>query len=318
MKVLPILLLFFLLLPIQSMAQYEIEAQVDKPEVAFGESLNLVISITHHIGSGGVARSMTPEINDIPGFDIASSRTGHSTSFINGQGVTQSQVVLELVPREPGQKEIPAFSFSGPDGKTYSSKPIAVKVLPPEDPKPDDPTPTAKAAPHESSLFRYLLVGGVAMIIVLSIPFLLSYLASLSGKATSGPGVVEDAEIVGFADESRVSPVESAPKTRIRINFPQAIADLKKKCPEADAEFYREFFDLFRQAAVGSGESLREDMTPDEMMVRIRDLSPSDSTRQATVRLASDMEMVMYAGKCPARSCAAIEEDARTVLAVID
>ncbi|MEW6712028.1 MAG: BatD family protein, partial [Candidatus Riflebacteria bacterium] len=211
MKVLPVLLLLLMLLPMQLPAQYEIDAQVDKPEVAFGEALNLVISITHYIGSGGVARSMTPEINDIPGFDIASSRTGHSTSFINGQGVTRSQVVLELVPREPGQKEIPAFSFSGPDGKTYSSKPIAVKVLPPEEQKPDEPAPTEKAAPRESSLFRYLVVGGFAMIIVFSIPFLLSYLASISGKAANGPGAIEDAEIVGFADKSRPSPVEPAP-----------------------------------------------------------------------------------------------------------
>ncbi|MFZ5949582.1 MAG: BatD family protein [Candidatus Rifleibacteriota bacterium] len=318
MKALPLLLLLLLLLPMQSMAQYEIEAQIDKPEVAFGESLNLVISITHYIGNGGVARSMTPEINEIPGFDIASSRTGHSTSFINGQGVTRSQVVLELVPREPGQKEIPAFSFSGPDGQIYSSKPISVKVLPPEDQKPEEPAPTEKAAPAGNSLFRYLMAGGIVMIIVFSIPFLLSYIASISGKAAHDSGAIEDAEIVGFADESRSTPVESAPKPRIRINFPQALAALKRKSPEADAEFYREFFDIFRQAAVGSSGSLREDMTPDEMMMRIRELSPSETTRQATIRLANDLEMVMYAGKCPARSCAAIEEDARTVLAVID
>lgn len=61
----------FCLLPSCLPAQYEIEAQVDKNEVAFGESLNLVITITHQLGNGGMARSLTPNIGEIPGFDIA-------------------------------------------------------------------------------------------------------------------------------------------------------------------------------------------------------------------------------------------------------
>ncbi len=303
----------FCLLPSCLPAQYEIEAQVDKNEVAFGESLNLVITITHQLGNGGMARSLTPNIGEIPGFDIASTRTGHSSRWVNGVGVTQSQVLLELVPREPGKKEIPAISFKDPEGKLHSTKPIEISVLPPQ----EDPEPvgaedgSGKPQPESGSVYRLVLAGGLVFFLLLSIPFIFFVLAGNKAK-TSAESNVEDAEIVAVVEDTKATIRKPV------IDFAAELSRLKRQSPEVDAEFYRTFFSLFKTAAVQRTSALSDDMTPDEMLAKIRSMSGNESVKKAGERVGADLELVMYAGGLPGRSFSAIEEDVKTVLNGID
>lgn len=305
--------------PGRLMAQYQIEAQVDKNEVAFGESLTLLITITQQLQSGHTARSLAPNISEIPGFDIASTRTGHSTSWINGAGVTQSQVVYELVPQEPGDKEIPSFSFKSPDGKTYSTKAIAVKVLPPEakkdDSEADSQTDSAQSVGESSrSWFNLLLTGGMIFFVLLSVPFIFAVISS--PKKDERENEIEDAEIVAEGSAPKKEPLVPAEKPR--IDFAAETAKLKKESPEANFEFYRSYFDIFKLAAVQRNSALGEDMTFDEMLQKIEDINPGEGLRAAITRLGSDIEMVMYANRSPSRTFSAIEEDCRTVLRSVD
>lgn len=305
----------FCLFPADLSAQYEIEARVDKNEIGFGDSLTLVISITQRMTNGGSVRSLTPNIGEIPGFDIASTRTGHSTSWVNGAGMSQSQVVYELVPREPGKKTIPSFSFKDPDGKVHSSEAIEVNVLPPE----EEAQPQEVAAPDNGEksgsggIFNLLLAGGVVFFVLLSLPFIISIL--IGRKSESRSENIEDAEIVAEGLTETAEPVK---ERRPEIDFAAEIAALKRRNPEVDGEFYRQFFALFKQAAVQRGAGLSDDLTPDEMLTRIRAMSSSEALKQAAIRLGADMEMVMYAGGLPTRNFNTVEEDVRTVLNGID
>jgi len=303
----------FCLLPTSLPAQYEIEAQVDKNEVAFGESLSLVISITHHLGNGGIARSLTPNIGEIPGFDIASTRTSHSSRWVNGVGVTISQVLLELVPQEPGKKEIPAISFKDPEGNMHSTEPIEINVLPPQV-EPDTAEKEAGPADKRSeggSFFRLILAGGMALFILLAIPLI--FFVWSGKKSESKPQtMVEDAKIVAVVEESK------AQKHEPKLDFNGELARLKRQSPEVDGEFYREFFSLFKRAAVQRTAGLSEDLTPDEMLAKIKAMSGNESVKRSAERVGADIELVMYAGGLPERSFSAIEEDVKTVLHGID
>lgn len=308
-----LLLLSAILVPLQLMAQYEIDAQVDKTEVAFGESLTLVISITQQIGSGGTIRAMTPNIEQIPGFDIASQRTGHSTSYINGRGVSRSQVAYELVPREPGDKEIPSFSFKDPEGKMYNSDPIKVKVLPPTAEPAQEPVAEPPAAPGKSgSMFYALLAGGLFFFLLVAVPVIVAQFTAKNQNERNSN--IEDAVIV--EEKSAAPPARPVPAEK--IDFLASLRDLKKRFPEVDAEFYRHFFALFKRALIAANKALSDDMTPDELLSRLRTLVPGEDLKSATTRLAADIETVMYAGGLPARQFSAIEEDARSILAGID
>ena len=99
------LLIILALLMVTTLSQgyaMSIEAEVDRSEVAFGETLSLVVTLTQELGSGRTQTFGLPRISSIPGFDIVSTRSGQSTSFINGVGSSRTQVVYELVPQEPG------------------------------------------------------------------------------------------------------------------------------------------------------------------------------------------------------------------------
>lgn len=306
----------FCLLPADLSAQYEIEARVDKNEVGFGDSLTLVISITQRMTNGGSVRSVTPDIGEIPGFDIASTRTGHSTSWVNGAGMTQSQVVYELVPREPGKKTIPSFSFKDPDGKVHSTEAIEINVLPPEEKEPQ-PEETAVSDSGEeagsSGILILLLAGVVVFFVLLSLPFIISVL--IGRKSEQRSENIEDAEIVTESLNEKPEPVK---EKRPEIDFAAELASLKRRNPEVDGEFYRQFFALFKQAAVQRGAGLSDDLTPDEMLTRIRAMNSGEALKQAAIRLGVDMEMVLYAGGMPTRNFNAVEEDVRTVLNGID
>ena len=322
-QLLAILACLLICFPGQLLAQYQIDAQVDKEEVAFGDALNLVVTITQEITGGGTLRSIRPEIGEIPGFDIASTRSGQSTSLINGAGVLRSQVVLELVPREAGKKVIPAFSFTDPSGKKHSTSPIEVTVLPPrqspgqEEEKGD--SDSEPRLPEDSGGFRTYLVGGLIFFFIISIPFLLAiFSGNRSSDEDSGAGV-EDAVIVEESSGQKLDERNEIKKpVAEKFDFAKAVGELKRKNPEADMEFYREYFSLFKKAAVCQSSSLSEDLTPDELMNKVREMNLVDSTHQATIRVAGEIEMVMYAGQVPVRSFSAIDEDVRLILAGID
>lgn len=325
-----ILVLFLCLvifIPCVSGAEFSIEAQVDKTEVAFGESLTLLITISQQLGSGGTSRMLTPNIDQIPGFDIASSRTGQSTSYINGYGSAKNQVVYELVPKEPGKKSIPSFSFTDPEGKTHSTKAIEINVLPPVEESAEEPeAPQANQQGNETgkSSFKGLLIIGMIFALLVAIPFVLSAIYTRKQKPTtrwqensnsglkkkSDPNVV-DAEIVD------ANPKKSPP-IRKKIDFSAAVLDLKRNFPEVNSDFYHQYFAIFKQASIGKSQILSDDMTPDEMLEQISTTTPSATVRQAAERLAKDIEMVMYAGNIPSRTFALIDEDVRSLLIGID
>jgi hypothetical protein len=158
-------------------ADFTVEAQVDRNQVSFGESLNLVVTITQSLSSGRTQRLSVPAIDSIPGFDIASTRSGQSTRFINGVGQASSQVVYELVPQQPGKVVIPAFSFKDPDGNTRSTQPIDVEVMAPapeQEPERAGAEQPAVSASSSSGLFKGLLFVGLVLGCIVAIPFVLA------------------------------------------------------------------------------------------------------------------------------------------------
>ncbi|MGM0599943.1 MAG: BatD family protein [Candidatus Rifleibacteriota bacterium] len=316
------ILTLFLLGATALYAQYEIKAEVDRTEVAFGEALTLAVTITQELGAGGNVRMMTPNIEQIPGFDIASSRSNQSTRFINNYGYARNQIVFELVPREPGKKTIPAISFKDPEGKMHSTDPIEITVLPSEktEQEPEDKTETKDEKESGGYLFKGLLIAGIVFVFLIAIPFVLSSffsnnkessVAEIEQTSDSIKSAVTEAEII----EEKVKNIVPDKKY---FDFSAELAELKKRYQEFDKEFCGEYFALFKKAAVNKNSALSKDMTPDELMKKITELSDSKGVKEAGQKLAIDIEMVMYAGQKPARNFKAIEEDVGLVLRAIE
>jgi hypothetical protein len=317
------LLIILALLTIATMSQgyaMSIEAEVDRSEVAFGEALSLVVTLTQELGSGRTQTFGLPRISSIPGFDFVSTRSGQSTSFINGVGTSRTQVVFELVPQEPGKFTIPAFSFADGSGNTHSTRPIEITVLPPpaqeEERKDDQPqSEPSRRAEEGSSLFKAMLVLGLLLAAIIAPVMILS---SVSGRRSpakavrsgSGETTIEDAEVVAAAAPSAVPP-------RQAIDFVAEVARLKRQHPEADKAFYQQYFELFGRAALAGSDSLSESMTSDEMLKKAAEMCSSDVARQACRRLAGDIELTLYANRPPARAFSAIDADARDIINAI-
>lgn len=316
----------FFVASLSGAAELSVDAQVDRTEIGFGESFNLVVTITQNLSSGRSHRLSVPTINNIPGFDIASTRSGQSTSFINGVGVSRSQVVYELVPQQPGKATIPAFSFSDPDGNQYSSKPIEINVLSPEDtPAEPQAQPDSRPAPGKPAdyLFKIMLVAGLILGLVVAIPFFLQAFAGnghqvaadadvaaeIRSQVKTPPQTVEDAEIVAEQSVCR----ESFP----RIDFAAEVARLKNEWPETGIEFYKKYFEIFRNALIGNSSIASSDQTIDELFVKVCSQFPRNDIALACKRLAGDLELVMYANRAPTRQFSGIDSDAREILTVI-
>lgn len=306
---------------------FSIEAQVDRDQVGFGESLNLVLTITQRLNAGGTQRISVPAISRIPGFDIASSRSAQSTRFINGEGETQSQMLYELVPQKEGKVTIPAFSFKDPDGNEHSTKPIEITVAAPEPEPVKEPARSESARPvagSENSTFRWVLYLGLILGIIVGIPFVIYAIAGRStGKASdnlevagniarTSSSVKEEDAVVSAAVDNQIQ------NNRPSVNFNDSVATLKKQYPDVDGEFYRRYFNIFREAALSRSASLQANMTSDELLRRICELSAGEGILHASRRLAADMDMVLYANRAPARSFAAIDADAREVIRAIN
>lgn len=334
------LLLLLLLVCAQQLqaAGFSINAEVDRNQVGFGESLNLVITITQSLNSGVTQRINIPALNNIPGFDIASTRSGQSTSFINGVGQTQSQVVYELVPQQPGKVTIPGFSFKDADGDEHSSKPIEVTVAPqvtePETPA-EEPPPAAENS-STGSMFKGLLLVGLILGCIVALPFVLSAFFNRNIKPSTrwneasaqGAGVGKNAAAGGLVQNQPRQVVEEAviitdgarqsvANKQQRIDFASLVARLKRENPDANGAFYKKYFDLFRDAALGECRSLSADMTSDEMFKKVCELATAENITQASRRLSADLEMVMYANRAPARAFSAIDADAMEIINAI-
>jgi hypothetical protein len=304
-------------------AEFEIDAQADKTEVAFGDSLKLQITVSQQLEPGQRTARLTPNVSEIPGFDIASSRAGHSTSFVNNYGVARSQVVYELVPQGPGKKTIPAITFTDPDGNVHRTKPIEINVLPPQE------TPAAQedgrqdedeASENSGAVFKLIIAAGFVFVFLLAIPFVLSALSAPEKKSgfvgsaeNSAQSAVEDAEIVS----EPVKTIKAAPPAR-KIDFFAAVADLKKNSANVDREFYRQYFALFKEASASGSSRISEDLTYDELLEIICEAAGSKKVKDAARSLAKDIEMVMYAGGLPSRGFAAIEEDIKLLLMAME
>ncbi len=309
------------ILPAQN---FSIEAQVDRDQVGFGESLNLVLTITQKLSAGGTQRISVPAVSRIPGFDIASSRSAQSTRFINGEGETQSQMLYELVPQKEGKLTIPAFSFKDPEGNEHSTRPIEITVAAP-DPEPapeaakqEEARPTAKSG---DSSFRWMLYLGLLLGIVVAIPFVIYALAGRSARSGADSVMAAEKTVETVAPQTAAAAADMdnvTQRQRPQMNFNDSVTTLKKHYPDVDGEFYRRYFGIFREAALSRSASLQENMTSDELLKRICELSAGDGVLHASRRLAADMDMVLYANGVPARSFAAIDADAREVIRAIN
>ena len=333
-------LLLLLLLSISTVLHaqsFSVSAEVDRNQIGFGESLNLVITVSQSLSAGVNHRISIPAVSSIPGFDIAGTRSGQSTSFVNGVGQTQSQILYELVPQNAGKITIPAFSFKDPEGNIHSTKAIEVEVLPAaaEPEKPAEPSPAKEQRSDASfSLFRALLILGIVLASLVALPFVLSAFfsrnaassvvngqnevaAAASGSVTirparsdEGRSQVEDAVVLEQAGKS----IKAKPA---KINFADAVARLKREFHDADSAFYRRYFELFRQTILSHSSSLTDNMTADELFRRICEMVTIDGVAAASRRLAVDLEQVMYANRAPVRAFSVIDADANEIIRAI-
>ncbi|MFA4991000.1 MAG: BatD family protein [Candidatus Omnitrophota bacterium] len=118
-----IILLFF----ISSVSYAEdifITAEADKNEIFLDEQVALVITVT-----GNVSNIPQPSIPDLKGFTSYSSGRSQNISIINGQVSSSVSFTYMLVPNETGDFALGPFTIDY-KGRTYSSDPIIIKVLP--------------------------------------------------------------------------------------------------------------------------------------------------------------------------------------------
>jgi len=348
---------------------FSIEANVDRTTVKFGESLQLAITVMQSMSSGN-ERIGAPQLTNIPGFDIAGQQSSQNMTIINGVGKIQIQTAINLVPQRDGDFTIPALSMKGPDGKVYSTKPIQIKVLPPEKEADESASPSGTEANQasdedgkpsgENRLLKFALVIIFVLGSIIVAPILLSYLlnrdskpstrwknaenvsasansspgASANGLVRPMPGIRETCETPesrgsGEIRENRdtrekrfkeevedaiIAP--SGKKTLDKIDFEREVASLQRGYPDGGVDFFREFFVLFRQAALYQSKALDENMTPDELIRQLVHLLPSNLGSRA-LALGENWEAVSFARVVPGRQWRAILEDALLILAAI-
>lgn len=325
----PAMLLFmvFIMIPVLQ-AGYEIDARVDKTEVGFGESLILQVTITQELGRGAYSTRMTPQIERFPGFDIASTKSGHSTSFVNNYGISKSHMVYELVPQKAGEHQIPAISFKDPDGKTHSTEPIDIKVLPPQKNEASaSVTGDEKSDSVESSNFRLFLIAGIIFALLIGTPFVLSAIGRFSSNKSEQDGfkdhTIEDAQILGEvkqpdSEKSQDYKQNSEATKIVQIDFIKQAEELKKQYANVDAEFYHRYFGLFKKAVVSRPNSFSDDLTFDELLNKISESVAATEAKTCSQRVAKDIELVMYANSKPERGFGQIEEDIKLLLSQLD
>ncbi|HOY68962.1 MAG TPA: BatD family protein [Candidatus Ozemobacteraceae bacterium] len=313
--------------------EMSLEAETDRTTVKFGESLTLSVTLSQAIGGAAPGRIVTPNIESIPDFDIAGRQTSQNMSFINGVGSLQIRTVLELVPRGPGNFTIPALSLKLPDGRSVSSKPIAVKVLPPSEEAPGAATEAAPPAEDDTarvsgnggmSLVTAALVLVLVVALVIGLPILLSWYLSRRAERPSrtdaGSGNKPAATVRPTADredppeEAEIVPVVKHPGSP--VEFDREIERLKREFPDVGLEFYRKYYDILHGALVGSHAKLGAMKTPDELRRTMEGVVPPAVAARLN-EVFEEWEGVTYARILPTRGFQAILEDSRALLCAV-
>ena len=279
-------------------------------------------------------------VENIPDFDIMGRSSSQQSRSINGKGESVKQIILTLVPQKVGELTIPAFSMKDKDGEEHHSDPIKIKVnQAAEDPDEDENVITAqdnegeeninkpqenaassqpmhsKPQPKESNWFNTLLYAGIAIILFV---ILIIVFAVVAGKKPNKPGdkaetdKVEDAVIV--KQEEPVKQDEIAKPDVEKVEFETIAASLKIQFKEVSVEFYRKYFELFKKACCYRNQNLSPDMTYDELLDKCSKIAGTDNIKQASARLAFEIETVMYANRMPNRQLIAIESDIKEIL----
>ena len=311
---------------------YNFEAAVDREEVGFGESLTLALTISASLSGFSQPRISVPSVDSIPGFEIVGRRSSQNMSFVNGVGQLQIQTLYELVPQQPGEQVIPSFSLQAPDGNVYTTDPITVKIQPPTPPA----APQEHSRPGSShdpqthggmSFFRGLLLIAVFTLIVLAIPVVL--MIFLKARKSGKPAKAAPAEYdyssepikrsVDISDAELVTPMDNLPleaEKQKNFEFKEAYQKLCSRFLERNLEFFRSFFDLFREGLLISRSKIEAEMTPEEM-ISVLKKSLSSQLRMTIVRIGEDWEMVAYANTPPSRSIDELYFDSAEVISAI-
>ena len=303
--------------------------------------------INRNFGNGGFSFSFNSmnfsgtddvdfNIENIPDFDIISRRQSTQSRMINGVGESIQQIILGLVPQKEGSLVIPAFSMKDKDGKEHSSKPIIINVKKveddPEDEKEEEKSNVtasgtgnntsdnnSKLTPEEAEKKNFEQIKSIFTLsfsliaIMIVIIVLIHFLALKSNNSKNNSNVVEDAQIV---KEEVKKKEETLKKEEVveEVNFSSIAASLKVQYKEVSNEFYRKYFELFKTACCYRNKVLSQDMTYDELLGKCNEFAGTDNIKQATSRLAFDIETVMYANGMPNRQLLNIESDIKEVL----
>ena len=329
-------------------ANIDISAEVDRTDIEFGDTIQLTVSIkkplenqmTQNFGSNGFSFSFNSmnfgamddvnfNIESIPDFDIIGRRQSSKTQSFNGVGESVKQIILSLVPQKEGTLVIPAFSMKDKDGTEHASKPIKVNVKKvAEDPDEEKESATSDSdnqtsnqnsandseSKKDNDAFKYLLIVGIALILVLvAIIVFASYMVAKSNESQNNTNKVEDAVIV--KEEEKKAEQQPVQKEEVEeVSFSSIVASLKVQYKEVNNEFYRKYFEIFKKACCYRNKALSQDMTYDELLNKCGELAGTNNIKQATSRLAFDIETVMYANSMPNRQLIKIESDIKEVL----
>lgn len=111
----------FMLLALPAWASAALEARVDKPEIALGESVTVTVTLrTGHAKASLDGLALNALQAD---FDIYSRSTDTQTQTIRGRQVTTQTMTLVLYPLHSGRVLFPVLHFAG-----ASSRPLALMV----------------------------------------------------------------------------------------------------------------------------------------------------------------------------------------------
>jgi len=133
------------------------------------------------------------------------------------------------------------------------------------------------------------------------------------GETEARPRPVGSARRDAPPDSSSPTTPETIDARPSHLDFETEVKALTRLCPEADGEFFRRFFDLFRKVLNQHGRTFSQARTPDELMAEAARRLPPLEARHAT-RLSEDWELVAFANMRPGRPFSEILDDARHVL----
>ncbi len=99
-----------------------VSTNVDRTSVSFGSTIEYSIEI-----GGDVSRFPDIAVNDLPDFDVYSTGTSQSFTWVNGKSQRTKRYVFRMAPRREGQLTIPAMALDI-DGKRYQTQAYTISV----------------------------------------------------------------------------------------------------------------------------------------------------------------------------------------------